>query len=103
MDELLQCILLGVFALIILLVLVPNPICDSVIEKFIEHRNVPPTTLLGSDRGSYRDYWGAPELYDAMTGYKCACHQKNKIFRDNKCWEIYDRGLDNKGLPTCLN
>lgn len=105
--------MIGGVILILLFVLTPNPVRDMVREKFAEirsnrteHRRVSPSTLLGSDRGTYRDYWGAPDLYDALTGYKCACHAKNKILRNDRCWEPYDRagvGLEGEGLPLCNN
>ena len=103
--------MIGGVIFLLLLVITPNPVRDLVVEKFAEirsnrkeHRRVSPSTLLGSDRGTYRDYWGAPDLYDAMTGYKCACHEKNKILREGRCWEPYDRdgvGLEGQGLPVC--
>lgn len=65
------------------------------IENFM--RSSPPETkLAGSDRGSYRDYWDFPELYDQQTGYACACHKKNRFYREGRCWEFYERG--GKGL-----
>lgn len=102
--------MIGGLMFIILLIIAP-PAVRVISEKFDEirsnrkeHRRVSPSDLLGSDRGTYRDYWGAPDLYDAMTGYKCACHEKNKILRNDRCYEIYDRGgigLEGQGLPLC--
>lgn len=103
--------MIGGVIVILLLLLTPNPVYDAIKEKFAEirsnrpeHRRVAPNDLPGSDRSSYRGYWGAPDLYDAMTGYKCACHEKNKILREGKCWQPFDRagvGLEGEGLPLC--
>lgn len=74
------------------------------IERFM--RGEPPeTTLAGSDRGSYRDYWGAPEIYDEQTDYKCACYKKNRFYREGKCCEFYKRGgtgLGFNGKKPCF-
>jgi hypothetical protein len=87
-KTLVQCLALG----FLLLLLFMYPTLRLQIDRF----RVPETTLEGSDRGSYRDYWGNPEMYDRATGYKCACYKKNRFYRENQCWEFYDRG--GKGL-----
>lgn len=110
-SETFRYLMVGGLILLLIMVLTPNPIRDAFREKFAEirsnrkeHRRVAPSELLGSDRGGYRGYWGAPDLYDAMTGFKCACHEKNKILREGRCWLQYDRGgvgLEGQGLPLC--
>lgn len=73
------------------------------IENFI--RPPPPeTTLPGSDRGSYRDYWGFPELYDSETLQKCSCYPRHRFYKEGKCWEFYGRGGRGLGFnpyPPC--
>ena len=99
--------MIGGVIVLMLLLLTPNPIREKfaeIVSSRREHRVVSPSELLGSDRGTYRGYWGAPKLYDQMTGYKCACHAKNKILREGKCYKEYDRGgigLEEGGLPLC--
>lgn len=88
--------------LLIIIVLLSLTVVHRVVRR--RRRRFPTTSLLGSDRGSIRGYWGAPGLYDALTLDKCSCHPKHKIYRDDKCWDQYDRGaqgLEGHSLPPC--